>query len=372
MGSEPYDVAVLGAGPAGSTAAILLAQKERRVVLVDEKDFPRSDRSLGWMNARVASLLTDLGAKAKEPKRQDIKAVRFLSGDFSKSAQPTFEDVPGYLIDRVELCNGLVSAASRAGVEIVQGCKAKNVVLRESSVVTELADGRCVDSRLLILASGWESPLLDRVGLPPQRGGSKMWTAQVEAPLDSTSKSGEPNMVVILGIDPAGSFGQVCSSADRVSIAISWFQEPDTTLGALSHLCRSVFENGVVPIDLSRAAVATEVEASPAAAAIDMESHVGKHTLLIGDAGGFVAALSNEGIYPAMWSAQIAADVATEALSSVHSQDALMGFDTQWRMQMADYMRAPSSDSQFLIPLVFSNQPLTDRMGAAFFHGANI
>ena len=29
-------------------------------------------------------------------------------------------------------------------------------------------------------------------------------------------------------------------------------------------------------------------------------------------------------------------------------------------------------DSQFLIPLIFSNQPMADRMGAAFFSGENI
>jgi flavin-dependent dehydrogenase len=103
-----------------------------------------------------------------------------------------------------------------------------------------------------------------------------------------------------------------------------------------------------------------------------MDTHVGKHTLVIGDAGGFVSAASNEGIYPAMWSAQIAAEVIEAALQSPHSQDELMAFDSKWRMKMADYLRRPNTDSQFLIPLIFSNQPMADRMGAAFFSGENI
>jgi flavin-dependent dehydrogenase len=111
---------------------------------------------------------------------------------------------------------------------------------------------------------------------------------------------------------------------------------------------------------------------SPVATALDTESHVGKHTLVIGDAGGFVAAASNEGIYPAMWSAQIAAEVIENALHANRSQDELISFDSAWRMQMADYLRSPHTDIQFLLPLIFSNQPMANRMGAAFFHGENI
>jgi len=38
---EPFDVLVVGAGPAGSTAAILLASQGHRVLLLDRKRFPR-------------------------------------------------------------------------------------------------------------------------------------------------------------------------------------------------------------------------------------------------------------------------------------------------------------------------------------------
>lgn len=38
---EPYDVAVIGGGPAGSTVANLLAQGGRRVTLIDKAQHPR-------------------------------------------------------------------------------------------------------------------------------------------------------------------------------------------------------------------------------------------------------------------------------------------------------------------------------------------
>ena len=41
MNSSFYDVAIIGGGPAGSTAAALLARAGRRVVLFEREKFPR-------------------------------------------------------------------------------------------------------------------------------------------------------------------------------------------------------------------------------------------------------------------------------------------------------------------------------------------
>ena len=103
-----------------------------------------------------------------------------------------------------------------------------------------------------------------------------------------------------------------------------------------------------------------------------MDTHVAKRTLVIGDAGGFVSAASGEGIYPAMWSGQIAARVAAGALDADSTQDALFEFNKQWRTAMAEYLQPPNTDTQYLLPLIFSNQPMADRMGAAFFLGEAI
>ena len=39
--SGPYDAVIIGAGPAGTSAAAVLAEKGRRVVIVEKASFPR-------------------------------------------------------------------------------------------------------------------------------------------------------------------------------------------------------------------------------------------------------------------------------------------------------------------------------------------
>ncbi len=367
-----YDVAIIGAGPAGATAAILLARKDYDVALVDRETIPGRVRSAGWLNARVAPLLKELKVAGKPFLKYPIKDVTFYNADLSKSAKPGFDQTPGYLIDRVEFSNTLAAKAASAGVSLMHGCAATNVRLKESSVIVERGDQEPVESTLLLIASGWERALVDRVGFVRPRSGMAYWTAQVDAPPKAGSARRSPRVVVVLGLDKPGSFGVCLVSSRHMAVTINWLQERDDAVSVCVDLCRAAFERGIVPLDLSASAANAVLTRSPASIALDLETHVGKHTLLIGDCGGFVTAASNESIYPAMWSARIAVDVIDKALQGRSSQDELMAFNSRWRIDMADYLRPPNTDPQFLLPLVFSNQSMADRMGAAFFCGETI
>ena len=190
------------------------------------------------------------------------------------------------------------------------------------------------------------------------------------APIES--EEAEARVAVILGLDDRGSFGFCGQSKDRCTLSVNFVGEATPVVPTLVQLCKIAAAKGLMPRDLSSQAAQAKPIRCPAGWALDMDTHVAKHTLLVGDAGGFVAAASNEGIYPAMWSAKIAADVIDKALGSPYSQDELMTYDTLWRMQIADHLRSPHTDIRFLLPLIFSNQAMADRMAAAFFFGENI
>jgi len=370
MSNERYDVAVIGAGPAGAVGAVLLTRKNRRVVVIERQTRTDDDPAGRWLSCRAVNMLEEIGVKKKSLDAIPFEAVTFHTGDFSKSAKPAFDGPAGYLTTRGRLRAALMDAIAASGAELITEAQAKDLQLGESMLSIDLGDDRRVESQLLLLATGKQSRLLDRCGLGRRSSGRHVYTSQVDADLDSKVKA--PRVGVVLGLDRAGSFGQYYLRDKRLTVTVNWLGEVGDAVKTLINLCKMGHAHEILPVDLSREAASAVVVPSPAGLALDIDTHVGKHTLLVGDAGGFVAAASNEGVYPAMWSAQIAVDVLESALTSVYSQDELMSFDAQWRMTMADYLRSPNTDIQFLLPLIFSNQAMADRMGAAFFFGENI
>ncbi len=104
---------------------------------------------------------------------------------------------------------------------------------------------------------------------------------------------------------------------------------------------------------------------------LEIESHVAKRTLIIGQAGGFVTGYTNEGIYPGMWSAQLACEIIGRTLKSSQPQDTLREFESLWRTTMAQHLRAPHEDAQSILPLVLSNQRMADKMLESLHLGLN-
>lgn len=372
MSACEFDVIVLGAGPAGSTAATTLAQQGRRVLLLERAKFPRQVPSSGWLTGLAEPFLSDLGLKTKKVLAKPFRDVTFHTADFVKHAKPNFDRDVGYMIDRATFDSALVDLATKAGAKFRSEYEVTELKLNESSVEVFQDGGESNSARLLILATGRNADWLDTVGVAPARGETAILNAQVEAEIPKKNAPKEPRVAVVLGLDGGASFGLIGLTKDRIVITVNWRGEANAVVRTLIQLCRGAHAAGIAPMDLSQQAVSATVIKSPAAVALDMDTHVGKHALVVGDAGGFVSAASNEGIYPAMWSGKIAAEVIDKALDSTYVQDELMQFNSMWRMAMADHLRSPHTDVRFLLPLIFSNQPMADRMGAAFFFGENI
>jgi flavin-dependent dehydrogenase len=369
---QPFDVVIIGAGPAGATAGLILATAGRRVAVVDREKFPRKVACAGWLSAKAEPLLAELKANGKGTLDTPFSDITFFNADFSKKAKPHLPEPVGYLVDRTDFDNALVTAATGQGADFFPKSVVRDVRLREAAVEVFLEGDKTLTAKLLLLASGRNTELLSRIGYARRPGEIPLWSTQVEAGLKGDRVPAAPSVIVVLGLDGGASFGLCTVCKNRVAVNVNWRGEANQAIPQLVKLCRLAHEKQVLPVDLSEQAASAKVLRSPAGAALDMESHVAKHTLLIGDAGGFIAAASNEGIYPAMWSAKLAAKAIESALQSQYSQDQLMSFDSLWRMEMADYLRSPHTDIRFLLPLIFSNQPMADRMGAAFFFGENI
>ncbi|NOT02375.1 MAG: FAD-dependent oxidoreductase [Phycisphaerales bacterium] len=367
---KTYDALIVGAGPAGSTAAAWLAAQKFSVCLIDAAKFPRRRDCSGWISAKAGPLLDAMGLPIADVAKCAIKTVTFHNADMSKSARPALAGPVGYLVDRDAFDHQVAEMARKRGAVFLDDRRVARVQLGEQTVTLELSDGQTVRGKFLVLAAGKDSALVKRLGLPIDVLPPNAWTAYLTA--RDKSYRGDPSVSVVLGIDRRDGFATVVQAGDHLSVNVHSFSEKREVVTHLVTLCRNLSTAGLVGVDLTREASAATASAIPTAAALSMETHVAKRTLIIGDAGGFIAAASAEGIYPAMWSARIAAEIIEKAARHKSPQDVLMRFNTEWRSEMADYLRAPNTDTQYILPLVFTNQPMADRMAAAFFAGENI
>jgi geranylgeranyl reductase family protein len=117
-----YDVAVIGAGPAGSIASLVLARAGARVALVDKASFPRHKACGDLIGPRGVRLLNDLGVLPRGRRLGDMEVVgptgRVVL--LPASAGTTY---PGYAlsIPRKVLDAALRDAALDAGADGLTG-----------------------------------------------------------------------------------------------------------------------------------------------------------------------------------------------------------------------------------------------------------
>jgi len=368
-----YDVLIVGAGPAGATAAAICAEKGLSVCLMDRRTFSETSHIRVWANAAIRPLIEACGLDASRILGPPIRTLTFCSADLSRRMTSQLARPLVHVIERSRLEGELVRAAVSAGVTLRTGQAVTGVEILEEQVNVSLADGSSARGRFLIGADGAKSLVGRQIGLlgtaePP------CWCAQWDVHLGGGTKrktaEDAPAMIVVLGLIQTQGIGYILSQADHLLVGVAGPSNPQEIAEHFDVFVTDAGEAGLLPEDIRPAQPA--VWPTPAGQAIEMDAHVGKRSLLVGEAGGFVAAISYEGIYPAMWSASIAAGVIADADSADSPQDVLGEFESRWRVAMADYIRMPNTDAQFLLPLIFTNQQIADRMAASFLSGGNI
>src|ERR1041385_5532715 len=166
MDGSEYDAIVVGAGPGGSAAAISLAQAGWRVLLLDKATFPRDKVCGDMVSPRSQRVLRELGclqAVERLCSNRVASGVFYLDGEQFMAAQvPRIEGLTnyGYVIPRLVFDEIIFRQAQAVGVETIERCEVKDVVV-DTSGVTLLAqrEGKSCSfrGRLVIGADGARS-----------------------------------------------------------------------------------------------------------------------------------------------------------------------------------------------------------------------
>ncbi len=157
------DVVVVGAGPAGSSAAAWAARAGRDVLVIDAANFPRDKACGDGLTPRAVAELERLGLGDWLDARIRHRGLR-MSG-FGGEVEvdwpgPSFPST-GSAVARVELDDRIRKVAEESGARMRLGVKAVGVNHDSSARVTSvtLSDGSQVGCRELIVADGARSTL---------------------------------------------------------------------------------------------------------------------------------------------------------------------------------------------------------------------
>lgn len=140
---QQLDAIILGAGPAGSTAATLLADAGLNVVVIEKDHFPRFHIGESLLPATVR-IFERLAVHDQirdrfilKPGGKWLYGEKEVPGDFAISdSKATFKENPySYLVERADFDHILIKRSEEAGADVRFGCEMKELLKEGSRVV---------------------------------------------------------------------------------------------------------------------------------------------------------------------------------------------------------------------------------------------
>lgn len=315
-----FDVAIIGGGPAGSTAAALLALAGRKVVVLEKDRFPRFH--IG--ESLLPSSMSTLARTGVLPK---IEAAGFLkkfgaevaSGDGSKEARFYFKDGfqprcdHAFQVERAEFDKLLLDHAREKGAEVHEETPVSGVSFPPEEVHLQTPRG-IFSASYLLDCSGRNTLLGSQLDMKYHYRGLNKFA--VYAHYENVPRpEGMAGTLTRMVRAKDRWFWMIPLSPTKMSIGVVM----DTAHFRTTHTTtENVLLENLESLPLMKERLAHSRRCSPVHASGDYSygntSLHGDRWLLVGDAAGFIDPIFSSGIFLAIMGAELAADAVDAAL----------------------------------------------------------
>jgi len=309
------DVLVLGAGPAGSTAAHLLAREGHDVLLLEKAEFPRFHIGESLLPCDLP-IFERLGFDPSNTGYLRKAGAEFFDESTGDYTEFCFGDAidgsldHAYQVERARFDHELAKLAGVAGAELRFGVRAAGVEIGDEGVVVE-TEGGSERARFLIDATGQDAVLgRKRRSLEPIRGFGVLaaYTQFTDINPDARTELETTGNIKILVRD--GGWAWVIPLAGgRLSFGVVTRRR-----GANASLVDEALADSPLMQRLTLGATRGESRLTRNFAYVNRESH-GARYACVGDAAGFLDPVFSSGVSLAMLGAESVADVLSPALS---------------------------------------------------------
>jgi geranylgeranyl reductase family protein len=312
-----YDVIVVGAGPAGSTAAYFLVEAGKRVLLIEKDQMPRYKMCGGGLSIRF--LRQQFPFSFDNSAFHAVKGISYIHNGHVITIPLAADAVS--LVMRDEFDHYLLS---QTRADVIQGCAVRSIKELPNSVVVEMKDGSQYSAPFLIGADGANSIVARALGLRKRR----VMAAAIEVELPAS-----PEMQRRFGQEIVFIFGEIhygylwiFPKPNHLSIGIGALHPKPGELQAT--LKRVMARYGIslenVPL-----------RGHPIPIFTRFERVASRRVLLAGDAAGLADPLSGEGIRFAIKSGRLAAESILRGQPQHYARDLFWSIGLNHRLTMA-------------------------------------
>ena len=331
---EAFDAIVVGAGPAGVTAARELAQVGLTVVVLERGAFPGAKNVWGGILYREPTEAMLPGFEAQAPLERPIVEQRYLlltedamMGATYRSQRFATPPYNAYSVLRSPFDRWHAETAEAAGAEVYSEFTVTDVVWEDGAVVgvtTGDPDGE-LRARCVVLADGANSLLAQKIGLHAEwepLDQALVAKELIALPAEKIEdrfalESGTGTALEIFGESTWGLLGYGFVYTNRESISIG----TGALLGDLIESGRNVNDMldrfkkhpSIAPLIQGGETVEYSAHLIPEGGYDRLPRLYGDGVVVVGDAAGFVNPLNREGVNLAMLSGKLAAQAIVEA-----------------------------------------------------------